>query len=167
MHRILSALGWAITLSCLFNLAPAVSAQATSTPEERAQWVQTTRKLESAPLDDSLSKQGDTALKRVEDVHDVHVPLCAPLFSEFNALKYTYSHAIMRQFMLASAAFVIENSDRAADSNAMNASALESVLKAYQAILQQKPDAKSKTLDDLLKKQSQGELKDYVKKQCH
>ena len=69
--------------------------------------------------------------------------------------------------MLASAAFVIENTDKAADSNAMNLSALESVLKTYQAILQQKPDARSKTLDDLLKKQSQGQLKDYVKKQCH
>ena len=78
MYRILSAIGWALTLSCLFNPAPAASAQATSTPEERAQWVQTTRKLETAPLDDSLSKQGDTALKRVEDVHDVHVPCARP-----------------------------------------------------------------------------------------
>jgi hypothetical protein len=167
MHRILTVLGWTLAAFCIFNFAPAASAQATSTPEERARWVQTTRKLESAPLDDSVSKQGDAALKRVEDVHDVHVPLCAPLFTEFNAMKYTYAHAIMLQFMLASAAFVIENSDKAADSNAMNQSALESVLKTYQAILQQKPDAKSKMLDDLLKKQSQGQLKDYVKKQCH
>jgi hypothetical protein len=167
MQRMLSVLGWTLTLFCLFNVVPAASAQATSTPEERAQWVQTTHKLESAPLDDSVSKQGDAALKRLEDVHDVHVPLCAPLFTEFNAMKYTYAHAIMRQFMLASAAFVIENPDKTADSNAMNVSALESVLKTYQAILQQKPDAKSKTLDDLSKKQSQGQLKDYVKKQCH
>ena len=56
-------------------------------------------------------------------------------------MKYTYSHTITRQYMLASAAFVIENRDKAADSNAMNESALESVVKTYQAILQQKPDA--------------------------
>ena len=167
MRHNLIVLRWALTLICIAAIAPQLSAQATSTPEERAQWVQTTRKLESAPLDDSLSKQGDAALKRIEDVHDVHVPLCAPLFSEFNALKYTYSHAIVRQFMLASAAFVIENMDIAADSNAMNVSALESVLKTYQAILQQKPDAKSKTLDELLKKQSQGKLTEHVQKQCH
>jgi hypothetical protein len=167
MRHSLIVLRWSFTLICIAVIAPQLSAQATSTPEERAQWVETTRKLESAPLDASVGKQGDAALKRVEDVHDVHVPLCATLFTEFNAMKYTDSHAIMRQFMLASAAFIIENSDKAADTNAMNQSALESVLKTYQAILQQKPDAKSKMLDDLLKKQSQGQLQDYVKKQCH
>ena len=36
----------------------------------------------------------------------------------------------------------------------MNVAALESVLKVYSAILQQKPDAKWKLFDDLLKKQS-------------
>jgi hypothetical protein len=35
----------------------------------------------------------------------------------------------------------------------------------YQAILKQKPDAKAKQLDDLLKKQSQGKLNDALK-QC-
>jgi len=49
----------------------------------------------------------------------------------------------------------------------MNMAAVESVLKAYNAILQQKPEAKSKALDDLLKKQRQGKLKDSIQKQCH
>jgi hypothetical protein len=48
----------------------------------------------------------------------------------------------------------------------MNVAAVESVLKVYSAILQQKPDAKWKTLDDLLKKQSQGKLDDALRKQC-
>jgi hypothetical protein len=102
-----------------FNLyhrrRPNVSAQATSAPEERAQWVETTHKLESSPLDDSLNKLGDAALQRVMDVHDVHVPLCVAFFSDFNTMEYTHAHAIMRQYMLASAAFVIENPDKAAD----------------------------------------------------
>jgi hypothetical protein len=160
-------LRWIFTVICSAVIAPQLSAQATSTPEERAQWVQVTRKLESAPLYDSLNKQGEAALKQVTDAHDVHITLCTPFFSEFNALKYTYSHAIVRQFMLASAASVIENPDKTADSNAMNRSTIESVLKTYQAILQQKPDARSKTLDDLLKKQSQGKLNEYIQKTCH
>jgi len=167
MRHNLLVVGWASTLICVAVIAPQASAQGTATPDERAQWVETTRKLESALLDDSLNKQGDAALERVEDVHDVHVPLCAPLLNELNAMKYTYSHTITRQYMLASAAFVIENRDKAADSNAMNESALESVVKTYQAILQQKPDARSKTLDDLLKKQSQGKLKEYIQTKRH
>ena len=82
-------------------------------------------------------------------------------------MKYSYSHQITRQYMLASTAFLIENPDKTSDLGAMNMAAVESVLKAYNAILQQKPEAKSKALDDLLKKQSQGKVKDSIQKQCH
>jgi hypothetical protein len=41
-----------------------------------------------------------------------------------------------------------------------------SVLKVYSVILQQKPDAKSKLLDGLLKKQSQGKLDEALGKEC-
>jgi len=166
MRNARAALIWLSTLSFLF-LATAVrtSAQATSTPEERAQWAETTHKLESDPLDDSVSKQGDAALKRLSDVHDIHVPLCPALLSEFSGMKYAYSHAITRQYMLASGAFIIENPGKAGDTKAMNLAAVKSVLKTYNAILQQKPEAKAKPLDDLLKKQSQGKLQDSLK-QC-
>jgi carboxypeptidase Q len=166
MRNARAALVWLPTLSCLL-LATALrtSAQATSTPEERAQWVETTHKLESAPLDDSVNKQGEAALKRLSDVHDIHVPLCPALLNEFSGMKYAYSHAITRQYMLASGAFIIENPGKAGDTKAMNLAAVESVLKTYQAILQQRPDAKTKPLDDLLKKQSEGKLDDSLK-QC-
>ncbi len=167
MRNARGVLVWLPTLSFLF-LATALrtSAQATSTPEERVQWVETTHKLESSPLDDSVNKQGDAALKRLSEVHDIHVPLCPALLSEFSGMKYIYSHAITRQYMLASGAFIVENPDKAADTNAMNLSAVESVLKVYSAILRQKPDTKWKTLDELLKKQSQRKLDESLQKTC-
>jgi hypothetical protein len=141
------------------------SAQVSSTPEERAQWVAITHQLEGSPLDDSVNKQGEAALKRLSDVHDIHVPLCPALLNEFNGMKYAYAHTITRQYMLASGAFQIENPDKAADAKATALAAVEIVLKTYQAIQKQKPDAKAKPLDDLLKKQSQGKLQDALK-QC-
>ena len=166
MRNIYLMWGSFLLLWILPVLAATASAQDTSTPEERAQWVEATHKLESAPLDDSVNKQGEAAFKRLSDVHDVHVLLCPALLSEFNGMKYAYSHTITRQYMLASGAFQIENPDKAADTKATALAGVESVLKTYQAILQQKPDAKAKALDDLLKKQSQGKLKDSVQKQC-
>ena len=124
-----------------------------------------TRQLESSPLDDNVNKQGEAAFQRLSDVHDVHVPLCPTLLSEFNGMKYAYAHAITRQYILASGAFIIENPDKATDTRAANRSAVESVLKTYQAILKQKLDARAKPLDDLLKKQGQGKLNDALK-QC-
>jgi carboxypeptidase Q len=159
-------LAWTVLLGflCVVILQRA-SAQDTSTPEERAQWVEITHKLENSPLDASIDKQGEAALKRLSDVHDIHVPLCPALLNEFNGMKYAYAHTITRQYMLANAAFLIENPDKAADTKATNLAAVESVLKTYQAILQQKSDAKAKPLDDLLKKQRQGKLNDALK-QC-
>ena len=167
MHKKHSA--WILTLMLsLLSVAtvPKASAQGTSTPEERARWVEITHKLESNPLDESVNKDGEWAFNRLSEVHDIHVPLCPALLGEFNDAKYKYRHQITRQYMLASGAFLIENPAKAGDVAALNVAAVESVLKVYSGILQQKPDAKWKPLDELLKKQSQGKLDDALRKQC-
>jgi hypothetical protein len=161
-----------VALACFFvvgiaaSIAPNVSAQDTSTPEERAQWVAITHKLESDPLDDSMDKQGEVALKQISNAHDIHVPLCPALLGGFSGMKYAYGHAITRQYMLASAAFLIENPDKANDHNAMNLAAVESVLKIYASILQQKPVSTAKDLDKLLQQQKQDKLVEYIQKRC-
>ena len=158
---------WSLVFGFLCVVIPQrAAAQGTSTPEERARWAEITHKLESNPLDESVNKDGEWALNRLSEAHDIHVPLCPALLGEFNDAKYKYRHEITRQYMLASGAFLIENPAKAGDVAAMNVAAVGSVLKVYSAILQQKSDAKSKVLDDLLKKQSQGKLDDALRKQC-
>ncbi|MGA2744968.1 MAG: site-specific integrase [Candidatus Sulfotelmatobacter sp.] len=85
-----------LVISVAMLIVQRAAAQDTSTSEERAQWVEITHKLESAPLDDSVNKQGEAAFKRLSDVHDVHVLLCPALLTEFNGMKYAYSHTITR-----------------------------------------------------------------------
>jgi len=157
---------WSVAFGLCVVMPLKTVAQGTSTPEERARWVEITHKLESNPLDESVNKDGEAALNRLSNVHDIHVPLCPGLLGQFNDAKYKYHHEITRQYMLASGAFIIENPDKAGDTNAMNLAAVESTLKVYNGIVQQKPDAKWKMLDDLLKKQSQGKLDDAIRKQC-
>jgi hypothetical protein len=167
MHR--KHVCWVLVLVlAVFSVAPTrkARAQGTSTPEERARWAEITHKLESNPLDESVNKDGEWAFNRLSEAHDIHVPLCPALLGVFNDAKYKYRHAVTRQYMLASGAFLIENPAKAGDVAAMNVAAVESVLKVYSAILQQKPDAKWKTLDDLLKKQIQGKLHDTLGRQC-
>jgi hypothetical protein len=101
---------WILTLMLsLLSVAtmPKVAAQGTSTPEERTRWAEITHKLESNPLDESVNKDGEWALNRLSDAHDIHVPLCPALLGEFNDAKYKYRHEITRQYMLASGAFII------------------------------------------------------------
>ena len=126
-----------MALGLCMILPQGASGQGTSTPEERMRWVEITHKLESSPLDESVNKDGEWALNRLSDAHDIHVPLCPALLGEFNDAKYKYRHEITRQYMLASGAFLIENPDKSGDVAAMNLAAVESVLKVYSAILQQ------------------------------
>lgn len=159
-------LAWSLMLGLCVVIAGRAAAQGTSTPEERVQWAEITHKLESNPLNESVNKDGEWALNRLSEAHDIHVPLCPALLAEFNDAKYKYRHEITRQYMLASGAFIIESPEKAGDTNAMNLAAVGSVLKVYSAILKPKPDAKWKPLDDLLKKQTQGKLDDSLRKQC-
>ena len=99
-------------------------------------------------------------------MRDLRVFLCMGVYSQFKALNYTYQQNILRQYMLASAAFQIENPNGADNLPACSLYAVESILKFYQAILAQKPDAKSQLLDDLLKKQKAGKLESTINKQC-
>jgi hypothetical protein len=93
--------------------------------------------------------------------------LCQGYFEEFRGLHYTYQHAILRQYMLAAAAFQVEHPDKAGDYFATNLYAVESVLKTYNTIVAAKPDEKSKALDSMEKRQTEGKLDDDVRKQCH
>jgi hypothetical protein len=167
MHR--RGMVWILILSISIfplGIVEKMSAQENSSLEERARWVEITHKLESNPMNESANKEGDWALKRLSDVRDVHIPLCKSLLVEFNNPTYTYSHAITRQYMLASAAFMIENPSKVADHNALNLAAVESVLMVYTGILQQQIDGKTRVLSDLLKKRSEGKLYDAIRKQC-
>jgi len=165
--RLKTAVWMCLTMSRIYgNVAQRASAQATSAPEERLKWAAITHQLETSPLDEGVNKDGDWALQRVTDVHDFHVSLCASLFTEFRNLQYTYQHAILRQYLLASAAFQIEDSHKARKLNATSLYAVVSVLKTYQAILAQKPEARSELLDSLLKEQTDGTLASAIDKQC-
>lgn len=163
-----------IVLSLLCGISIRTTrAQDTSTPDERNQWAAISHQLESNPLDETTGARGDTAVHRIIHVQDFHVDLCQGFFDEFRGLDYTYHHQILRQYLLATAAFQVENPDKpgdektAANLTAANQYAIRSVLKSYRAILSLKPDARTKVLDDLEKSQDKGKLDDEVEKKCH
>jgi hypothetical protein len=143
-----------------------------STAEERARFVEITHKLETSPLDAGLNSDRDWALRWLIEVPDVHGELCTNVLGGFmKEKKYPYGGEIVRQLTFSGAAFAIENPDKAADRLAQFEAGVEGALKAYSAIVQQKPEAKSKSLEELLQKQSQSKLQEFVRdaadKGCH
>jgi len=93
-------------------------------------------------------------------VPDIHVSLCSSVLGDY--FKYKYSSELTVQLSFSQGAFVIEHPEQAGDQKAQYVAGAEGALKAYSAILQQKPKAKFKLLDDLLEMQAKGQLKAFV-----
>jgi len=141
-----------------------------STEEERQRVITITHKLEIAPLDPTLVQERDWAQQWLADVPDVRILTCTGLLAELRRPRYKFRPELWAQLRLASAVFLIEHPDQVGDRKAESLAGMQSVLKAYSAIVKADPKAHSAFLDDLLVKQSQGKLTDFVRdatKPCH
>jgi hypothetical protein len=138
--------------------------RAPSTAEERQRFLSLTRKLEQNPLDKSLYDEKKWAKKWLEDIPDINVNICAPILfgMDFIREQNKYTPQLSYQATFASAAYIIEHPDKKGDTETQFVAGVESALKSYSAIVKSDPQAKSKALDELLEKQKQGKLADFV-----
>jgi hypothetical membrane protein len=100
----------------------------------------------------------------IVEVPDVHVYVCDDLLGHGLGDNYPYSREVNLQAMFSAAAFAIEHPDKARDQSAQYHAGVQGALRAYEALVKSKPDAKSAFLDDLLAKRDRGELADHVAK---
>ena len=134
-----------------------------STPEERQRFVVLAHKLEQTPLDKTLYAEKKWAIDWIDGIPDITVNICPQIMGEdFLESRYRYMPEIMGQVAFGSVVFLIEHPDKKGDAVAQYTAGVESALKAYKGILKADPMV-SRTLEDLLQKQGQGKLADYVR----
>jgi hypothetical protein len=135
-----------------------------STAEERKRFVAIAHKMEESPLDPTLRKERDWALRWLIAIPDINVNPCeAEILGPFAASGYRYVAEVRGQFSFSMAAFMIEHPDKANDVPAVNTAGAEGVVKVYRAILRSDPVAQSRFLEELSALQREGKLADYVK----
>ena len=159
---------FAILAVCLLASAESLSQdepkRGPSTPEERQRFLALTHKLEQTPLDKSLYADKRWALQWIEDIPDINVNICPlVLGDDFLGSHYLYAPEIMGQVVLGNVAFLIEHPDKKNDQVAQYTAGVESALKAYKGMLRADPMHVSHSLEDLLEKQTQGKLTDFVR----
>ena len=156
-----------LVFSLLLCLSVSAQQRGPSTPEERQKAVQIARSLEAEPLQAGNKDMRQWLTLWLIEVPDVSISVCGeelgPVFHQSDRNK-NFANEIFGQSMFSSAAFVIEHPDKAKDAVALYTAGLEGSLTAYQSILKTHPDAKWPFLDDLIQRQTKGELSDYVKK---
>lgn len=134
-----------------------------STPQERGQAVNLTRFLEDDPLNAKADDARRWLFNWLDDLPDISVTICPDFLRPITGKDENYSLEIFAQSIYGSAAFIIENPDRASDDEAVYLAGLESSLKVYEAILKVKPKATWAFLDGLIEKRNKQELDDYVR----
>ena len=152
------------------NAAAGSPGSKSSTAEERQRLATIAHKLEASPLDTTLAHEAEWAKQWVVGNPDVRIRVCTQLLAGMRTPKYEFRRELSQQMMLSTAAFLIEHPDRAGDHVAESVGGMEGLLKAYTAILKSRPEAHSKALDDLLLKQSDGNLANWVRETisvCH
>jgi hypothetical protein len=138
--------------------------------EQRQRVVAIAHKLEIAPLDQALFPEKEWAKQWALENPDVHIRMCIQLLPDLRRPRYKFRLEIVDQMMLSSAAFLIEHPDKVGDHLAENVGGLQGVLKVYAAIVKSNPEARIQALDDMLEKQSRGELVEFARetiKACH
>ena len=134
-----------------------------STPEERRRFLTLTHKLEESPLDKSLYADKKWAIQWINDIPDINVLVCPTVLgTDFLVSRYRYAPNLEYQVMMGNVAFLIEHPDKKNDPVAQYTAGVESALKAYKGILRADPVV-SRTMEDLLKKQSEGKLAQFIK----
>jgi len=150
------------TLSFLLALA-AQTGFAQSAEEQRSLLIKATKFLEVKPFDEKAKDVRGWAVAYVIQTKDVSVVVCIGDFLK-PALekKNKYGSELIGQYTIAMAAFKLENPDQKDDENAAQLAGVESMLRAYETMLKEKPKAQFAGMDELVAKRNKGELRALV-----
>ena len=160
----------ALIIACGFSGSSSLAQKrGPSTAAERKRAVDIATLLESDPLNKNAKSLSRELLIWLIEIPDITVTICTGMLGDYSKIKGEYAGTITTQMSFGETRFVIEHPEEAKDEYQVYLAGVESALKAYSAIVKSEPGAKSKALDDLLEKQKQGKLADFVRdasKEC-
>ena len=134
--------------------------KAPSTPEERARIVKLAADLKADPLNPSLTREREWAIMRLIEVPDIHITLCSATMPWEK--KYGDGGNLMAVELVSMGAYAIEHPDNKDDA-AVGIAGLNAALDAYQRILERDPKSRSKKMDEMLLKRTNGTLEESVR----
>ena len=132
-----------------------------STPEERARAVRIAQELEARPTDLSLRNDRKWLLVWAIEVPDLTVSICTANMPWKD--KYRHGGDLAAVGLAATVAFVVQHPDEGKDTATAGLAAMESMLRAYQKIVDEDPKAHSKEMDEVVEIQRQAKLDEYIR----
>jgi hypothetical protein len=151
-----------IAVLVAFTSLSAQQKRGPSTPEERAKAVQFAHDLENNPLAPQAKSEREWLLRWVMEVPDIAVAFCPQILGTELSDKQPYGTEIRTQLMFSQAAFLVENPDKTKDDLAIQTAGVNGSLRVYELILKDHPNARSKTLNEIIARRNEGTLQGYL-----
>ena len=148
----------------LLGLPAATQERGPSTAEERQEALRLIQLIREQPLSEEAKNAREAVLAWLIQIPDISVDGCSDLVPGLSGKKKNYSSELFIHTMFEQAVFYIQNPERDDDKEGAYLAAVEGTLKAYEAIPKEKPKAKHKGLDKLIKMREKDELKGHVEK---
>lgn len=131
--------------------------------EQQSLLIKAAKFLEVKPFDKDAKDIRGWALRYVIETKDVSIIICAgDLTRPTLEKKNKYGSELLAQYTIGMAAFKLENPSKKDDENAAQLAGIESMLRAYEQMVKEKPKAKFAAMDDIIAKRDNGELKGLV-----
>ncbi len=135
-----------------------------STPQERQRALDVIQKLEQEPMSPALKQDRDWVFQWIREVPDLDVRVCSVVLKPLTDQKNSPErNALMLQSMLSSAEYSMRNEGKKKSAVEMYMAGVEGMLRAYHNILKQDPSKKNPAMEDMLRKQREGQLEAYVR----
>ena len=151
---------WAIAASLLVSFsAAAISPDSSDNGEEK--FIRLTHQLEDAPLGDTDKSIRTWLIQWTVDSQDIAVVAC-DVMDSLSESKTPNAGIYTTQMMFGNAAYQIANPDKRDDLVATQLAGVRSALKAYQSVLAKDPGARILHFDELMKKDKDGTLQEYL-----
>lgn len=116
--------------------------------------------LEEKPFDKQAKNARGWAITWIIETDKVSVMVCSLILGVEE--KYKYSSELISQYTIGMAAFKLANPERAKDEDAAQLAGVESAIRAYEAIVNEKPKNRNAFMDELITRRTNGTLATYV-----
>lgn len=133
-----------------------------NTSSDKETLIKATQLLEVNPFVDKAKDFRGWAMRYIIETDDVSIVICSQMLTSMMDKKNKNADELLAQYSMGMAAFKLINPDKVKDEDSAQLAGLESMLRAYENMVKEKPKTKFQALDDLVAKRDKGELKKLV-----
>jgi hypothetical protein len=132
-------------------------------PDENTRIIEMATKLENEPLSKDAQDNRTELFLFMSSAPGLRIKLCPFVLGDMEKITGEYSSELIGQLAFSQIKYVLENSAKSNDDYSLLLAGVEGVIKTYKNIKKVKPKVKIDGLEEIIRKEEKGQLREFVK----